>query len=135
MEKKLRPTGAIRTFAQTLRFSFAGIVNSVVGLAVFMVFHELVGVSPHLANALAYAFGLAMAATLFRRWVFPSGRDLKSYLSRFLFAFLLAFLTNQAVLSVCVGVFLVPAVIAQIISMAAYSLVFFLFARALLPLR
>lgn len=135
MNTKPRPIGAIRTLAQTLRFSFAGVANSVVGLGVFMVFHDLVGLGPHLANALAYAFGLAMAATLFRRWVFPSGRALKSYLRRFLFAFLMAFLTNQAVLSLCVTIFLFPAVISQIISMAAYSLVFFLLARALLPLR
>lgn len=127
--------GPSQSWTQMLRFGYSGIANSAVGFGVFLFAHGLVGINPNASNALAYAFGLAVAAISFRKWVFPSRRKLKSYLFRFFVAFLLAFALNQAVLSVCVGVFFLPAVLGQVISMATYSLVFFLLSRALLASR
>lgn len=115
--------------ATVLRYAAVGLVNTVVGLGIIAVLDFGLGVRPALANAAGYAVGLVVAFTLNRRFVFGRATHRLAAMRRFLAAFGAAFLLNQLVLAVLLG--LLPATAlagagAQLAGVVTYTVTMFL---------
>lgn len=132
---------------QLIRYGLAGVVNTAVGYAAFLLFFYVAGLSAWLANVLSYAFGLLSAYTLNRVYVFTDAAVLtdtadkhdksanpnsttkssptKNSAYRFAVAFLVAFALNQLVLFVLHSWLHMPAQWAQLGAMGCYTVVFY----------
>ena len=112
-------------FTRLLRFLVAGAINTGVGYGVFLALTLGVALDPNLANALGYAVALTVAYVIYRDHVFADMSNRPGRISRFVAAFGTAFLLNQAVLwsSIHIGG-LVPY-LAQVLAMAAYTVIFY----------
>jgi putative flippase GtrA len=114
---------------ELLRYGAVGVVNTCFGYAVFWAGMRLCGLAPGTANAVSYASSLCLTFLLSRYFVFNSAPPAKHAAWRFVLAFCIAFAINQAVLwGLLQGGSLSPA-IAQLFSMVAYTVVFFLLSR------
>ncbi|MBF0255408.1 MAG: GtrA family protein [Gammaproteobacteria bacterium] len=58
---------------ELLRFGLVGVVNTLVDLALFLLFYLGFGLAPLLANALAFAVAVSNSYLLNQRWTFRSG--------------------------------------------------------------
>jgi putative flippase GtrA len=112
-----------------LRFVLVGLANSAVGLLIMVLCGEWLGWSPYAANAAGYAAGLAFGFALNRGWTFGDGRRATVTAPRYVLAFGVSYGLNLAVLATGLRLLALPAVLAQAVALATYSLVFFLMCR------
>ena len=109
-----------------LKYVIAGFINAFIGYGVFLTLIRWAGYSPEIANGICYIIAIFFAFLLNRFFVFQGSKISKSTFLRFIFAFVCAFIINQAVLFVLFRIFSIQPEIAQIFSMIAYSIIFFL---------
>jgi putative flippase GtrA len=106
------------------RFGLAGAVNTLAGFAVIAALDLGLGVESRIANAVGYGVGLLISFLLNRMFVFKSVERARATGPRFLAAAAFAFLINQAVLSLIIGL-LGSAdkirLLAQLLAMTAYT--------------
>ncbi|HEX4196792.1 MAG TPA: GtrA family protein [Caulobacteraceae bacterium] len=115
------------------RFGLAGLVNTAVGFGVVVVLDPVLGVAPALANAAAYAVGMAVSFMLNRSFVFRSQSGLSASGLRYLVAAAGAFVLNQIVLHVAgalLGAGAALRLTAQLMGMATYTVAMFTLCRA-----
>jgi len=115
------------------RFAAAGVLNTVIGLAVIVGLDVGLGVRPALANAAGYATGIVASWLLQRRFVFRTDQADWATRGRFLATVAVAFGLNQAVLWLLTGVLgdePGKRLAAQLIAVATYSTVQFLLLRS-----
>ncbi|WP_103035901.1 GtrA family protein [Castellaniella caeni] len=108
------------------RYLVAGVINTVVGYAVFLFALRIVGVAPGVANVACYAVALGVAFLLNKHYVFATKSSTLTELWRFLLSFVLAFLLNQLTLAASIDWLHIPAEISQIAAMAVYTVAFYL---------
>jgi len=114
------------------RFAAAGVLNTVIGLAVILGLDVGLSVRPALANAAGYATGIAVSWLLQRRFVFRTDQADWATRGRFLATVATAFGLNQAVLWLLTGLLgddPGKRLVAQLIAVATYSTVQFLLLR------
>lgn len=116
-------------WASALRYGLAGVFNTLVGFGLILFLDLGLDVQPNLANAIGYAVGIAVSYVLSRLFVFRGRSARAGGLRRYLAAVALAFLANQAVLTV--ANLLLPAselasALAQACAAVAYSGALFL---------
>lgn len=111
---------------EMLRYGAAGVINTAVGYAVFWVLLRVFAFGPALSNAAGYAVALTVAYALNKRYVFLSSQPRKNAPLIFIGSFLVAFAINQLVLIYAVHSFALVPEIAQLLSMSAYTVVFYL---------
>lgn len=116
----------MNSYLEILRYGAAGLVNTVVGYAMFWVMLRLVGISAALSNAAGYAVGLIVSYALNKKYVFLSSRPKKNAPIIFAGSFLVAFSINQVVLFYSVHSFDISPEIGQIMGMSVYTGVFYL---------
>ncbi len=92
------PTPPPGLAAAATRYGIAGLVNTAVTLVIIAGL-EAGGINRQLANLSGYAVGLVIAFTLNRRYVF-GGEHRAGAAMRFIIAFVIAFIANQAILFV-----------------------------------
>jgi putative flippase GtrA len=113
------------------RFGGAGVVTTLVGLAVILALDLGLGIDRRLANAAGYLVGAALSFFLQGRFVFRGGAR-RGVAGRYLAAMLLAFAVNQAVLTVA-GMALPQSpfghAAAQLLAMGTYTATQFLLFR------
>ena len=107
-----------------LKYSAAGLVNSVVAYAVIFS-SMLCGVSATLSNVLGYSVGLILSYLQFRFFVFQSKNHTGREVARFLLGFAVAFLANLSVLRMLLSNGWNPF-LSQIASCAVYVIVGFI---------
>lgn len=112
-----------------IKYGFAGVINSLVGFFGFLVFFRLVGLEIEISNALGYLIGLVTAFLLNKSWVFPETTVSRYRIARFVLAFLVSYFVNLISLVSLVETSDLISEAAQIISMATYTLTFFLLNR------
>lgn len=112
-----------------IRYGFAGVINSLVGFLAFLFFFRLVGLGIEFSNALGYLIGLVTAFLLNKSWVFPETPASKYRIIRFALAFLISYFVNLVSLVLLVETTDLISEAAQIISMASYTLSFYLLNR------
>lgn len=112
---------------QFVRFLFVGLLNTVVGYCLYVVFWALLALAPAVANALAYGIAVLIAFFFYRGLVFGGAEGgVVAQLARFLLCFVLAFALNQMVLYLLYGIANIHPLVAQIFAMATYTVSFFL---------
>jgi putative flippase GtrA len=106
-----------------LKFSIAGVVNTVVGYAVIAGCMRL-GVSPSLSNLSGYLVGLVISFVQSRYWVFEStgriGDEWLKFIVVFAVSYAANFLTLRALLTTPINPYL-----AQLLACAVFTLVNF----------
>ncbi len=115
--------------AELLRYASAGVANTIVGYGVFIVLLHIAGTSPLVANVGCYAVGLTVAYALNLGYVFDDARHSWKAVARFLAGAGTAWLINAAVLTTGVRGFGLPAEVAQVFAMVAYTGSFYLINR------
>ncbi len=111
---------------ELVKYVVAGVINTVVGYGVFLIFFQLLKFSPETSNAIGYLVALSVAFLLNHFFVFTASANSARSLKRFILAFSGSFLVNQAVLFVLFRMLSVQAEIAQAFAMITYTLIFYL---------
>ena len=109
-----------------LKYVIAGLINTAIGYGVFFSLIRWAGVSPEIANATCYIVALVIAFLLNRFFVFQGSTTSKVTILKFITAFACAFIINQVVLFLLFRILSVQPEIAQIFSMMAYAIVFYM---------
>ena len=116
----------VRQFAV---FLSVGLINTIAALAVILILSEILGVHYVVANAVGYAFGLALGFVLHRNVTFKSQSDTqkqRSELIKFLVVFAVAYMIQLAALIVLVRGLGLPDQYAQVIAIGIYAVVNFI---------
>jgi len=116
----------VRQFAV---FLSVGLINTIAALAVILTLSEILGVHYVVANAVGYAFGLALGFVLHRNVTFKSQSDTqkqRSELIKFLVVFAVAYMIQLAALIVLVRGLGLPDQYAQVIAIGIYAVVNFI---------
>lgn len=116
-----------------VRYALAGAANTLVGLAVIIGLQEGLRVEPHLANAAGYVVGVMVSFLLSRFFVFRNHTGRRGVVPRYLAAVAVAFVPNQAVLTLVRGLLPIEqhvwAVGAQVSGLVTYTIILFLLCR------
>ncbi len=114
---------------QRIRFLAVGATNTVVGYLVFSAFTLWVFADVYLGYllslAVSYVVGITLAFVLYRRFVFPVHGHLLRDFARFVSVYLVAIGINAAALPLLVEAAQVPPLLAQLIILAATTLLSF----------
>ena len=116
----------VRQFAV---FLSVGLINTIAALAVILILSEILGVHYVVANAVGYAFGLALGFVLHRNVTFKSQSDTqkqRSELIKFLVVFAVAYMIQLVALIVLVRGLGLPDQYAQVIAIGIYAVVNFI---------
>lgn len=108
------------------RFLLTGIANTAVGLAAVILARKIPGASEYSANLVGFAAGLACGFILNRWWTFQDRRKITVAVPRYLTAFVISYLVNLLLLTICLNALKLPHNIAQAASLITYSVTFFL---------
>lgn len=124
-----KPAPVGRTIVNQLQrlvpFLVTGFANSVVGYSTIF-FCLFIGIGGIAANTIGYAVALTCSFALNRNYVFGvKGAVSHTEVARFLIVFLVAYGVNIGVLLLVQPVFGETSVIAQVLAIAAYTLVFY----------
>jgi putative flippase GtrA len=130
-----RKIASLEIVLQAIQYSLAGAAQTIVGYSIFALCLFGLGFSPVQSNLVAYGFGLVVAFTLMRRWVFPSQEKKSEYVAKFVAIFAVSYLLNLATLFVLLEVTTLAPGWAQILAMAVYAAAFFLLGRRFLMKR
>jgi len=113
---------------EVLRFGIAGMLNTLVGLAIILFLQDVVGISPVLSNLIGYFVGFAIGYGLHKSWTFRQRHTRHSALSRYFTVIILCYLLNLAVLTALVQMAIKPS-IAQLASVIVYTFAHFLLSK------
>lgn len=115
--------------SQILRFLIVGVANTAVGLGTIFMLKWAGGMGDVPANLLGYLVGLCLSFVLNSQWTFRfSGNAGKSAL-RFGIVFLVSYAVNLLVMIGLRDVWRVDSYLAHALSVAPYTIVFFLGSR------
>lgn len=110
---------------EIIRYIIAGIINTIVGYAIFIFLVYLIQINPFYSNGISYIFALCVAFILNKYFVFNSiNRDVK-HVIKFIISFIISFLINIFILFVCLNVLGQNPAMAQILAMIFYSISFY----------
>jgi putative flippase GtrA len=110
---------------QLLRFALVGLANTAVGLGAIYAVMFFLGTGPAVANAIGYAFGLAISFTLNRGWTFGDKGAAAVLLPRFLLVVGIAYLLNLGAVLAVVARFPDAGYLAQVLGVAVYTVCVF----------
>lgn len=114
---------------QSLRFGAVGVVNTVIGLTAIYALMFFFGVGPAIANAVGYAFGLAVSFALNRAWTFNSSQPVGHVLPKYLLAASTCYLLNLGVVILCTTYLSANPYLAQLAGVGTYTACMFLSCR------
>ena len=115
--------------AAFVRFGLVGVVNTAVGFAVIVALMAGAGWPPLAANVGGYAIGIVLSYLLNRRFTLPQRSMRRGGVLRFVFAFLLAYGVNLAILWLSIHLLGVPHLLAQVLAIGSYAVWFFIMCR------
>lgn len=113
-----------------IRFLIVGVINTLVGMGVFWISFDALGLPIWLANTAGYAVALCVAFVLTRLFVFGHRVAVHHPVKKFATAFAIAFGLNQIVLMTLVNLATFPPLLAQVCAMSVYTVVFFFLNKA-----
>lgn len=112
-----------------LRYSVAGLINTLVGYSTFVALFFGLGWGIYAANFASYIAGLTVSFLQLRFWVYKSDHRIIRSALGFLLSFSLAFGTNILVMFTCTSVLDWSPAYSQGIAMVCYSAIFYLISR------
>ena len=116
----------IKWIAELVRYGIAGVVNSIIGYAIFFVAFRIIGLSPQISNALGYCIGLSVTFAINRYFVFDGARFNVQSALRFIVCFAVAFALNQGSLVLLIESGFAKPEMAQVFAMSLYTVAFYL---------
>lgn len=126
--KKNHNDNCSREFFYVTRYLGSGVFNTIAGFMVIMVAMVL-GFSPVASNIAGYAVGFILGFFLTKKFVFHSDGNFISEGSRYLIAFIVAFLFNLLVLQLALFYLDLHVAICQLIAAIAYTILMYLLTR------
>lgn len=121
------PTPKAAMLREAVLFGLVGIANTAVGYGTILVLMAA-NIGPVVANIGGYALGLCCSYILNSRVTFANRRAGGGRVLRFLAVFAICWLLNLAVLTLTLTH--LPAALAQLAAMVAYTALFFFLSRA-----
>lgn len=115
--------------SEIVKYAIAGVVNTIVGYAVFWIALRWMGLDPAVANTIGYTIALLVSFVLNKLYVFSNSRPVAHAAWRFIVAFCIAFSINQLVLFIFLKTLLMSPEIAQIFAMTSYTVVFYFLSK------
>jgi putative flippase GtrA len=112
--------------AQFIKFSFVGVLNTLVGFGSFLIFYYLFNIQYVLSNTLSYIPGLINSFIWNKIWTFASRGDRRLEAVLFLIVFIPCFLIQNGVLIFLKEIVRINVIISQIISMFIYTVLGFI---------
>ena len=112
------------------RYAGSGALNTIAGFSIIFLLMVL-GVSPFLANAAGYLFGLILGFFVSKKLVFQSRGHITAEGLRYLGAFLVSFVANLSVLQFALTVLHWSPIPAQVFAAIAYTAIMYLLSRFL----
>ena len=76
---------------QFIRYTFVGVLNTLVTLVVIYLCKSIIGINPWVSNAIGYVAGLINSFIFNKNWVFKSHHDAKAEAVRFGIGFLMCY--------------------------------------------
>ena len=114
---------------QVVWFGLVGLANTVVGYATIVLFMEGMDWSPFLSNAMGYAVGLTMGFALNRALTFRGVGSNHGTFYKYVLAFIASYGFNLVVLWGSMTLFADMRLVAQLLAMVGYSVLFFLLCK------
>jgi len=114
---------------QLIGFAGVGVVNTVVGVAVIVGAHRLLGWGPLASNAAGYAVGFVLSYVLHRRVTFRSSAPTARSLPRYALVLAAGYAANVAVLLALLALG-APFALAQLAALITFSALVFAGSRA-----
>lgn len=111
---------------QIIKYIISGLINTAIGYCTFLFFFKQLDFKAEYANTIGYAVALIAAFFLNKVFVFSNTTFRSGMILRFIIAFVIAFLMNQAVLLIGIHLVNLKAEIAQIFAMCAYTIIFYI---------
>ena len=111
---------------QFAKFLTVGVLNTVLGYFVIFSSMYLLGFSPELSNLLGYGVGLCSSYFLNRKYTFESVRVSREEILKFIFVFLIAYVSNLLVLMYLVHSSSLHDGVSQVVAGVFYVVISFL---------
>ncbi|UJS15925.1 MAG: GtrA family protein [Candidatus Jettenia sp.] len=118
MANKVIPIVLIRQF---LKFSFVGVLNTIITLSTIFIFMKLFNTRYLTANIIGYILGFANSFILNKKWTFHSNKSCKREIISFIVIFLICYELQLGLLILLKEVLLTPIGIAQVLAMVFYT--------------
>lgn len=107
------------------RYLAAGLLNTAIGYASFLIALHALGLTPITSNGISYAIGLLSAYIMNGAFVFKKSRHSIESLLRFILGFFIAYAINIGTLHSSTEYIGLRPEIAQIFAMASYTISFY----------
>jgi Predicted membrane protein len=104
-----------------VRFALTGILNTLVGLGVIYALKWFLGFTDTIANLTGYSVGLLVSYLINSRWTFAYRQSLLPVLPKYLAVVLVAYLTNLAVVHLCIVRLQLNSYLAQACGVIPYA--------------
>lgn len=111
-----------------IRYSGAGIINTIVGFVVILSAMAL-NFSPVVSNIAGYAVGFTLGFILSKKFVFRSNDRFVAESIRYLLAFIVSFLINLLVLHLALNNWNFNALASQVVAAISYTLLMYVLTR------
>ena len=111
-----------------IRYSGAGLVNTIVGFVVILSAMAL-NFSPIISNVAGYTVGFILGFVLSKKFVFRSNNHFVSESIRYLLAFVISFLINLLVLHLALNNLNFNALASQVVAAISYTVFMYLLTR------
>ena len=111
-----------------IRYSGAGLINTIVGFAVILSAMAL-NFSPMISNIAGYAVGFTLGFVLSKKFVFRSNDRFVTESIRYLLAFVISFLINLLMLHLALNNLNFNALASQVVAAISYTLLMYVLTR------
>ncbi|UXZ21251.1 GtrA family protein [Pseudomonas sp. YeP6b] len=110
---------------QIIKYIISGVINTAIGYCTFLFCLNQLNFKAEYANTAGYAVALIAAFFLNKVFVFNDTTFRSGMIFKFIIAFVIAFLTNQAILLIGIHLVNLKAETAQIFAMCTYTIIFY----------
>ncbi len=121
----------IVNLTQMFKYGIVGVVNTAVGFGAFLLLYKVFGVQYIISNTAGYALGLLNSFILNKFWTFESKGAGKIEAALFVAVFIPCFFIQSGLLILLKEAAKMDVVLAQVISMAVYTILGFILNKTL----
>jgi len=112
-------------FSQFLKFSFVGVINTIITLLAIWVMVHVFLASQYVANITGYVLGVANSYIMNKLWTFNDKSKTATTFVKFIIVFGITYIIQFSVLSLLLNFTAIDAFVCQIIAMVVYTVLNF----------
>lgn len=110
---------------QFIKFSFVGVINTIITLLTIWIFVNIFSSSQYTANIAGYAFGVLNSYFFNKNWTFSNKSKVSVTLVKFVVVFGVSYLIQLGILYLLINYTFIQSFICQILSMIFYTIINF----------